>query len=228
MDFQKKLWYDRQKNERNYEIEKLSAYQVLEILFPVAFHYGMMLLAAMLTGNFLDAASQTTLAALLAFLFYGFFKKKSRSQKKYSAVPSGFCLLWEWLGTPCFSLILNAVHLTEHFSNASQEALFQSNLLVQIIGIGLFVPFVEELVFRGLVYGKMRRLFSFRAAAAVSAALFALYHGNIVQLVYAFPMGLLLAWSYERWENLSAPVLLHIGANLLGILETVIRGFSIR
>ena len=41
-------------------------------------------------------------------------------------------------------------------------------------------------------------------------------------------MGLLLAWSYERWGSLSAPVLLHIGANLLGILETVIRGFSIR
>lgn len=131
-------------------------------------------------------------------------------------------------GNTLFSLILNAVHLTEHFSNASQEALFQSNLLLQIIGIGLFVPFVEELVFRGLVYGKMRRLFSFRVAAAVSAALFALYHGNIVQLVYAFPMGLLLAWSYERWGSLSAPVLLHIGANLLGILETVIRRFSIR
>ena len=74
----------------------------------------------------------------------------------------------------------------------------------------------------------MRRLFSFRAAAAVSAALFALYHGNIVQLVYAFPMGLLLAWSYERWGNLSAPVLRHIGANLVGILETVISGLSIR
>lgn len=162
-------------------------------------------------------------------LFYGCFIKKSRSQKKnIPAVPSGFCLLWEWPGNTLFSLILNVVHLTEHFSNASQEALFQSNLLVQIIGIGLFVPFVEELVFRGLVYGKMRRLFSFRAAAAVSAALFALYHGNIVQLVYAFPMGLLLAWSYERWGSLSAPVLLHIGANLLGILETVIRGFSIR
>ena len=33
-------------------LKKLSAYQVLEILFPVAFHYGMMLLAAMLTEIF--------------------------------------------------------------------------------------------------------------------------------------------------------------------------------
>lgn len=84
-------------------LKKLSAYQVLEILFPVAFHYGMMLLAAMLTGNFLDAASQTTLAALLALPFLWMLYKKSRSQKKnIPAVPSGFCLLWEWPGTPCF------------------------------------------------------------------------------------------------------------------------------
>ncbi len=105
-------------------------------------------------------------------LFYGCFIKKSRSQKKYSRRSLWLLPFVGMAGNTLFSLILNMVHLTEHFSNASQEALFQSNLLVQIIGIGLFVPFVEELVFRGLVYGKMRRLFSFRAAAAVSAALF--------------------------------------------------------
>lgn len=66
-------------------LKKLSAYQVLEILFPVAFHYGMMLLAAMLTGNFLDAASQTTLAALLALPFlWMLYKKEPKPEKKYS------------------------------------------------------------------------------------------------------------------------------------------------
>ena len=45
-------------------LKKISAYHISwEMIFPVAFHYGMMLLTAMLTGNFLDAAAQTTLAA---------------------------------------------------------------------------------------------------------------------------------------------------------------------
>ena len=129
-------------------LKKLSAYQVLEILFPVAFHYGMMLLAAMLTGNFLDAASQTTLAALLALPFlWMLYKKEPKPEKKYSRRSLWLLPFVGMAGNTLFSLILNAVHLTEHFSNASQEALFQSNLLLQIIGIGLFVPFVEELVF---------------------------------------------------------------------------------
>ena len=185
----------------------------------------MMLLVAMLTGNVLDAASQTTLSALLAFpLLWKLYQKEPRLEKKYSRCSLWLLPLLGMGGNALFSSILNAIDLTEYFPNASQEALFQSNLLLQVIGIGFFVPFVEELIFRGLVYGKLQRLFSFWAAAGLSAALFALYHGNIVQLVYAFPMGLLLAWSYERWGSLSAPLLLHVGANLLGILETVRNG----
>ena len=112
-------------------MKKLSAYQVLEILFPVAFHYGMMLLAAMLTGNFLDAASQTTLAALLALPFlWMLYKKEPKPEKKYSRRSLWLLPFVGMAGNTLFSLILNAVHLTEHFSNASQEALFQSNLLL--------------------------------------------------------------------------------------------------
>ncbi len=204
------------------KVKKISAYQVLDVIFPVALHYGIMLLTAMLTGNDLDAAAQTTLAALAAFpLLWRLYKKEPRSKGNYT-----FRSLWVlpflgMAGNLLFSFLLRAVHLTEHFSNAFQEALFQSDLLIQVIGIGIFVPFVEEVIFRGLVYGKLRRRFSWWAAAAVSAGFFAFYHGNVIQIVYAFPMGLLLAWAYERWGCLLAPVLIHVGANLLGILETV-------
>ena len=141
-------------------MKKLSAYQVLEILFPVAFHYGMMLLAAMLTGNFLDAASQTTLAALLALPFlWMLYKKEPKPEKIFPPFPlaSAFCGNGR---EHLFSLILNAVHLTEHFSNASQEALFQSNLLLRS-SESVFCPLCGRTGLRGLVYGKMRRLFSF-------------------------------------------------------------------
>ena len=104
------------------------------------------------------------LAALLLWMLY----KRAAARKNILPFPLASAL-WNGREHPVF-FDSEVVHLTEHFSNASQEALFQSNLLLQIIGIGVFVPFVEELVFRGLVYGKMRRLFlSWWAAAAVSA-----------------------------------------------------------
>ena len=67
------------------KVKKISAYQVLDVIFPVALHYGIMLLTAMLTGNDLDAAAQTTLAALAAFpLLWRLYKKEPRSKGSYT------------------------------------------------------------------------------------------------------------------------------------------------
>lgn len=80
-------------------------------------------------------------AALLALPFlWMLYKKEPKPEKKYSRRSLWLLPFVGMAGNTLFSLILNAVHLTEHFSNASQEALFQSNLLLQIIGIGLFGP----------------------------------------------------------------------------------------
>ena len=157
------------------------------------------------------------------FLFYGGCIKKNRSQKGSYTFRSLWVLPFLGMaGNLLFSFLLRAIHLTEHFSNAFQEALFQSDLLIQVIGIGIFVPFVEEVIFRGLVYGKLRRLlFLVGGSSSQRSAFLPFIMGMSIQIVYAFPMGLLLAWAYERWGSLSAPVLIHVGANLLGILETV-------
>ena len=57
--------------------------------------------------------------------------------------------------------------------------------------------------------------------------MFGLYHGNFLQTVYAFALGLLMIYVYERFHTLLAPILFHIGSNALGILmtETSIFGF---
>ncbi|MCD7841730.1 MAG: CPBP family intramembrane metalloprotease, partial [Lachnospiraceae bacterium] len=87
---------------------------------------------------------------------------------------------------------------------------------------GLLVPVTEELVFRGLTYRRMRTRMQTYQAVVISALLFALYHGNPIQMLYAFPMALLLALLYEKSGSLVYPILLHIGANLTAILTTIL------
>ncbi len=88
---------------------------------------------------------------------------------------------------------------------------------MQLLGPGLLVPLTEELIFRGLLYGRMRTRLQMKQAVLLSALLFAFYHGNPVQILYAFPMALLLAILYERGESLIYPILFHMGANLTAI-----------
>ena len=45
-----------------------------------------------------------------------------------------------------------------------------------------------------------------------------LYHFNLVQGIYAFVLGILLCYVYEKYETILAPVLLHISANLTALI----------
>lgn len=57
----------------------------------------------------------------------------------------------------------------------------------------VIAPLLEELVFRGYVFRNLEK-YNLKLAAVVSAFLFGIYHMNVVQIPFAFLMGLLLAY----------------------------------
>lgn len=100
------------------------------------------------------------------------------------------------------------------------EALYGGSLLIEFLAIAVAAPLVEELLFRGLVYQRIRKLTSARIAIFLSALYFGVYHMNVVQGIYAFLLGLLLAWICEKYQTLWAPILFHAAANLLSVICT--------
>ncbi len=76
-------------------------------------------------------------------------------------------------------------------------------------------PICEELLFRGLLAGRLAR-YGQKPGALVSALLFGLFHANLEQFFYAFLLGLLLAYAYYRTGSLGAPIVLHMLYNLFG------------
>lgn len=87
---------------------------------------------------------------------------------------------------------------------------------------GLIKPVGEELVFRGLIYGRMRLYYPMVFCIPISALIFGAYHGNFVQLLYGFIMGCLLAWLFEKYRSLKANVIFHSAANIAVYLVSVI------
>lgn len=79
---------------------------------------------------------------------------------------------------------------------------------------GMISPIAEEIVFRGLVFNRMRRYYPMTMAIIVSGVLFGVYHGNLVQGVYGGCMGILLAYTYERMHSFFIPCLFHAVANI--------------
>ncbi|HEX6637782.1 MAG TPA: type II CAAX endopeptidase family protein [Steroidobacteraceae bacterium] len=73
-------------------------------------------------------------------------------------------------------------------------------------------PFFEEFIFRGLVFGGLRRSFGVWPATLASAAVFAIVHPAI-SMAPVFVLGVGAALVYERSRSLLAPMLTHAAYN---------------
>ena len=56
------------------------------------------------------------------------------------------------------------------------------------------------------------------AAILISALVFGIFHGNVIQGIYAFLIGIFFAWLMERTQRILVPIVGHMSANLLVVL----------
>lgn len=75
-------------------------------------------------------------------------------------------------------------------------------------------PFLEEIIFRGLMLGRLMSGFGERTSQILAAALFALCHADPIWSFYAFFMGLILGKTAVREENTAYSAAMHAGFNL--------------
>ncbi|MBR1931246.1 MAG: HAD hydrolase-like protein [Lachnospiraceae bacterium] len=138
-------------------------------------------------------------------------------------------------------LTLTGIMTSSQHYNAFAQTNKQVTLFLGLLIYGIVSPVAEELLFRGILYNRLRRFareypagcrqkgvnspeFIFSKtlpAILISAALFGLYHMNIVQGIYAFVMGCLMAYGYEYFGSFLVPVMIHAGANLLARLVPI-------
>lgn len=118
------------------------------------------------------------------------------------------------------SLGLNALLTLTGFADSSQtyqkvaDKQYGVAFAAGLVLYGVISPFAEEVVFRGVIYNRLRRLYSPMVGIVMSGALFGAFHGNLVQGVYGACLGMLMAYLYERSGKFGIPFLFHAVANL--------------
>ena len=108
----------------------------------------------------------------------------------------------------------------------ANEGFYGSLLGIELVGSGILAPMLEELVFRGIVYGSLRKLLGVWQSVVISALIFAAVHFNIVQFVYAFIVGIVLAITMECIGNVYGAIAGHMTANIFAVLRTELGLFS--
>lgn len=87
------------------------------------------------------------------------------------------------------------------------------NFIITVISTGILVPFIEEIIFRGLIYNELKSCLPVSAAAVIQALLFGIYHMNLLQAIYAFLIGLALAYVVIKADSIWPAIVLHAGVN---------------
>ena len=83
----------------------------------------------------------------------------------------------------------------------------------------LCAPFIEEFAFRKLIVDRTIR-YGQGVAVIVSGLMFGLFHGNLNQFVYAFTLGMFLAFLYCKTGKLKVTIGIHMIVNFMGTVAS--------
>ena len=97
-----------------------------------------------------------------------------------------------------------------------------------VLSFSIIVPFLEELIFRGLLQNFIKRYSNKHLSIVVTALIFALFHysskqgyDNIELIISLFVLGWFLGFIYEKKASLMAPFGLHFAFNTISIIRII-------
>ena len=177
----------------------------------------------------LASLTVSSLSFILTVLWLGF------SNKKYSWEAFGFKPLkidYRKIGkivllgvtvVACEILVIYILKITNieipTFRKDSTLEIIVSNnfflFLAFIMVIGIIGPIIEEICFRGILFGWFRRYFNPWVGIIISSFVFGLLHyKSVLTIIATFMYGLMFSWLYEREKTLVYPIALHVTINI--------------
>lgn len=104
----------------------------------------------------------------------------------------------------------------DRYSDVSQDIVPVWDSIIYVFTLCFIVPVAEELVFRGIVFGQLRKGFGPWVSVLISAVVFGLMHGSDIHIGYALVCGLIIAACYYLTDSLIASIILHMIFNIFG------------
>lgn len=99
-----------------------------------------------------------------------------------------------------------------------ETSMSMSRIPLELIGTATFIPAIEEIVFRGLIYENMKKKFKIQYALFGSAVAFGIFHFDLRQCLNAMVLGIVSVVIYETFGNLKASIIVHSSANVTSLI----------
>lgn len=104
----------------------------------------------------------------------------------------------------------------DRYTGVSEDAVPLWDTVCYLITLCFIVPLEEELIFRGAVFGVLRRKMGPLASIIITAVIFGIMHRVSVHTAYAIVCGMILTACYYYTEDIFASVIMHSIFNIIG------------
>lgn len=216
--------------------KKNPAIQIWYIAYPFLFYYTvsiivMSLCTVIIGGDTSHFVARQLITTIVTIPFMMPFYKQDRAlagisgRERFTKEKVLFAMSAVVI-VACVSIALNNLISMTPLVDASagyQEAnanFYGSTLVLELISSALMTPILEELVFRGILFTRLKTMLPKIPAIVVSALIFAVVHFNIVQFIYAFLLGIVLAILMDQADHVYPAIIGHVTANLIAVLRT--------
>lgn len=126
-----------------------------------------------------------------------------------------------WLINFSYAIFLYNYGLTPPDTDVYTKILGQATwytLLLNLVLAGVLAPIVEEILFRGVIYGSLQAYFGKWTAAVFSAVIFSTLHFQAYGFFPRFVLGIALVYLYDKYKSLYPSVALHALNNIVATL----------
>ena len=106
----------------------------------------------------------------------------------------------------------------EKAASSSPDVSSINQMLIALFSVIVVAPLFEELLFRGLVMGKLMKIMRPWAAITFQAIIFGTAHGVLFQSVFACAIGIVLGIVYYRTQSIKTAAVCHSVFNFSTIL----------
>ena len=134
-----------------------------------------------------------------------------------------FALLLGLFLNPVVSILLGLIPFPETMIEQYNETISllvdtEEPFLLDLLGTAIVAPVLEEVVFRGLIFTRLRKGMALAVAFILTCLVFGLVHGNVIQFTYTAVVGALLLWGFLKHESILISIPMHVGFNSAAFL----------
>ena len=170
--------------------------------------------------------NNSILITCITFVIFGiiFYKKyynyKQDYMEKLNIKTIGILIILGIVLNLSYNLIIGSFNYAVHFTD--NYSAINISILTYIICTGLLGPILEELLFRGIVFNKLKKFNPQMRTILLTTFIFTFFHSNFIQMLYAFCLGFILIYVYEKYKNIKAPIIVHMASNIMNIFTCMI------